>query len=67
MAAASINAKGQVVVAQGVLNLDDLTLEADGFTEPVELKAILEKFNMNGKFVKIQVTEADTPLVETDL
>lgn len=63
-----ISLKGKEVNMQGVLNVDNLTLEVEEFTSVVTLKSILEKAELDGKFVKIKIVETtDTPINEDEL
>lgn len=63
----AIKLRGKELSIEGVLNLVDMTLEIEEFTEPIELKKALELANLDGVFVKVKFTEGDTPLTEEEL
>lgn len=57
--------KGRKVVAQGILNTGDMTIEMEGFEMPVSIADIIEQ--LNGQYVKITVNESDRVLTQSDL
>lgn len=63
----AIKLRGKELSIEGVLNIENMTLEIEEFTEPIELKKALELANLDGTFVKIKFTEGDTPLTEDEL
>ena len=63
----SIDIKGRSLVISGTVDTKTMTVEADGFAEPVNLQVLLEKTGFNGQLCKIQITENNTPINEGDL
>lgn len=63
----AIKLRGKELSIEGTLNLEDLTIEIEEFTEVVELKKLLEMANLDGVFVRIKFTEADSPITENEI
>lgn len=62
-----ITIKGKSVTANGVLNVENMTLEVEEFSEPVSIQQILAKQGLDGKLVKVTFVEPDMPITESDL
>lgn len=63
----TISIKGKQLIANGIINTEDMTLEAEQFESPVSIKSLVEKVGLNGSYVKITIAEADTPITQSDL
>lgn len=62
-----INIKGKQVIVNGLLNVEDMSLEVEEFTQPVCLKQLLKSQGLDGKYIKVSFVEPDTPITESDL
>lgn len=67
MAKPAITIDGKKITMNGTINTDDMTIEVEEFTNPVSLVEILNKNELNGKFLKIVFQEATNPVYEADL
>lgn len=62
-----ITIKGKKISANGVINIEDMTLEVEDFTEPVSIQQLIDKQGLDGKFIKITIEESDMPITQGDL
>lgn len=67
MAKNAISIKGRGLTVSGFLNIKDMTLESEEFSIPVRLSKLCDIAGLDDAYVKVVITEADTPVSESDL
>ena len=67
MAKSAITIKGAGIVASGFLDTEKMTLESEEFAVPVKLSKLCDMAGLDNAYVKVVITEADTPVSESDL
>jgi hypothetical protein len=67
MAKSAITIKGAGIVASGFLDTEKMTLESEEFAVPVKLSKLCDMAGVDNAYVKVVITEADTPVSESDL
>ena len=67
MAKSPISIKGRGLTVSGFLDVKKMTLESEEFSIPVRLSKLCDIAGLDDAYVKIVITEADTPVSESDL
>ena len=67
MSRSAISIKGRGIVINGFLSAKDMTLESEEFSIPVKLSKLCDIAGLDDAYVKVVITEADTPDSESDL
>lgn len=67
MSKSAISIKGRGIVINGFLSAKDMTLESEEFSIPVKLSKLCDIAGLDDAYVKVVITEADTPVSESDL
>ena len=67
MSRSAISIKGRGIVINGFLSAKDMTLESEEFSIPVKLSKLCDIAGLDDAYVKVVITEADTPVSESDL
>ena len=67
MSKSAISIKGRGIVINGFLSVKDMTLESEEFSIPVKLSKLCDIAGLDDAYVKVVITEADTPVSESDL
>lgn len=67
MSKSAISIKGRGLTVSGFLSAKDMTLESEEFSIPVRLSKLCDIAGLDDAYVKIVITEADTPVSESDL
>lgn len=67
MAKSPISIKGRGLTVSGFLDVKKMTLESEEFSIPVKLSKLCDIAGLDDAYVKVVITEADTPVSESDL
>ena len=67
MAKSPISIKGRGLTVSGFLDVKKMTLESEEFSIPVRLSKLCDIAGLDDAYVKVVITEADTPVSESDL
>ena len=67
MAKSPISIKGRGLTVSGFLDVKKMTLESEEFSIPVRLSKLCDIAGLDDAYAKIVITEADTPVSESDL
>ena len=66
MSKSAINIKGRGLTVSGFLNVSNMTIESEEFTMPIKLSKLCKMADLDDSYVKINITEVDTPIEERD-
>lgn len=67
MSRSAVSIKGRGLTVSGFLDVKKMTLESEEFSIPVRLSKLCDIAGLDDAYVKVVITEADTPVSESDL
>lgn len=65
--AGGIKVCGKKIILDGVLNLENMSLENGDFSEPINIKEMLDKEDFDFRTVKVTFQEVDKIITEEEL